>query len=397
MTADPTAPAPDPAPAPASTKPRVCDNCHRELLGEHCYACGQPTKGLVREFSTILGDLADTVFNIDSRILRTIWPLFARPGALTIEYFSGHRVRYVSPVRLFVFTSLVAFLLAQWSLDINVGDKGAGVRVGDTNVTSNDDIANAKTVAEVEKVRDAAIAELDKAIKESGNVPGVAVGMEVAKEKIEKKAAKRIKQLQGGPVDDNNWDDDAGDFQFNDKPWDAKTNPVDVPWLPPFIDAGVNKLIGRASGNIKRGAKDPELLKNAFLSAVPQTLFVLLPLFALLLKPTYVFKRRLYMEHLIVALHSHAFLCLSLALLSVLTLLGDWFAPGDSGFFARLLHWLEVGLGWWMPIYLLIMQKRVYRQGWPMTLVKFTALGMAYMFLLSLGAFAALMISLIWL
>jgi len=106
------APAPDPPPASTSTKPRVCDNCHRELLGEHCYACGQPTKGLVREFSTIVGDLADTVFNIDSRILRTLGPLFARPGALTIEYFSGHRVRYVSPVRLFVFMSLLAFLLA---------------------------------------------------------------------------------------------------------------------------------------------------------------------------------------------------------------------------------------------------------------------------------------------
>ena len=40
-------------------------------------------------------------------------------------------------------------------------------------------------------------------------------------------------------------------------------------------------------------------------------MFVLIPLFALLLKLFYVFRRRLYMEHLIVALHSHAFLFLA--------------------------------------------------------------------------------------
>ena len=381
--------------APPRPGPRTCDNCGRELLGEHCYACGQPTKGLVREFSTILGDLADTVFNIDSRILRTIGPLFARPGFLSREYFSGHRVRYVSPVRLFVFMSIIAFVLAQWSLDVNVGGNGNGVNFGPGNGTTKDSIAQAKTVAEVEKIRALAVTELDKAIKDSGDVPGVAPGLEVAKAQIQKAAERRIDEIRTGKAADRNWSDDSGNFEFNGKPWDAKTNPVDVAWLPAFVDAGLNKAIGRASSNLKRGVKDPELLKNAFLSAVPQTLFVLLPLFALLLKIVYVFKRRLYMEHLIVALHSHAFLCLSLALISVLSLLGDWLAPDGKGFFAGLTGWLEFGIGWWMPLYLLLMQKRVYQQGWPMTLLKFAGLGLAYIFLLSAGAMFALVISLV--
>ena len=59
------------------------------------------------------------------------------------------------------------------------------------------------------------------------------------------------------------------------------------------------------------------------LSAVPSTLFVLLPMFALMLKLAYAFKRRLYMEHLIVALHSHAFLCLALLLVFLLMALED--------------------------------------------------------------------------
>ncbi len=382
-------------PAAAPRPGRLCDNCGRELLGEHCYHCGQPTKGLVREFSTILGDLADTVFNIDSRIIRTIGPLFARPGYLSLEYFAGHRVRFVSPVRLFVFLSLVAFLLAQWSMDINVGD--GGVRVGQGEDKTRDSLSQAKTAEEVQKVRTEAIAQLDQALIDSKGVPGVGTGLTVAKAQVEKAADKRLDQIKNGKTTDNDWDGEAGDFSFNDKPWDAKTNPVAVTWLPAFANHGLNQAIARASGNLKRGVKDPDLLKNAFLSAVPQTLFVLLPLFAALLKIAYFFKRRLYMEHLIVALHSHAFLCLSLALISVLSMLGDWLAPAGTGVVAGGLGWLEVGIGWWMPLYLLIMQKRIYRQGWLLTLLKFSVLGMAYVFLLSFGAIAALVVSLIWL
>src|SRR5688572_18489057 len=108
-------------PAPYVPPPRVrrCENCGTPLLGEHCYACGQPTKGLIRQFSTILGDFADTVFQIDSRVFRTLGPLLTRPGRLTLEYFEGHRIRYVSPVRLFVFLSILAFLAAAWSTNIN--------------------------------------------------------------------------------------------------------------------------------------------------------------------------------------------------------------------------------------------------------------------------------------
>ena len=45
---------------------------------------------------------------------------------------------------------------------------------------------------------------------------------------------------------------------------------------------------------------------DALFNVLPQTLIVLMPIFALMLKIAYWFKRRLYMEHLIVALHSHA-------------------------------------------------------------------------------------------
>ena len=42
------------------------------------------------------------------------------------------------------------------------------------------------------------------------------------------------------------------------------------------------------------------------------------------------------------------------------------------------------------------MQKRVYAQGWPMTLLKYWALGTVYMVLLSLAIVAAAAASLVW-
>jgi hypothetical protein len=56
---------------------------------------------------------------------------------------------------------------------------------------------------------------------------------------------------------------------------------------------------------------------------------------------------------------------------------------------------LEIALIVWMPLYLLIMQKRVYRQGWIMTVLKYSLIGTAYTLLISLAVTATLMVSLV--
>ena len=49
-----------------------------------------------------------------------------------------------------------------------------------------------------------------------------------------------------------------------------------------------------------------------------------------------------------------------------------------------------------MPLYLLIMQKRVYGQGWIMTLLKYCVLGVCYSVLLSIGAAFTMLAGLVW-
>jgi hypothetical protein len=330
------------SPADAATTTPACQNCGAPLLGPHCYRCGQPVNGLVRHFSSIIGDFADSVLNIDARVFRTLWPLFARPGYLSREYFAGRRVRYVSPVRLFVFLSIVTFFVAQ--LVVSFSDDAIRFDGGDDS---------ARVAAQA---------------GETGN--GTA-------------------DADAG-ADDRT--DDFNDLEFNGRPWNRETNPVDIAWVPAFADRWINAQIGKGVHNVAALKKDPERFKEAFVGALPSTLFVLLPIFALMLKFLYVFKRRLYMEHLIVALHSHAFMCLSVLLVFAVSALGDAVA-----WLGRPMGIIEFGLFAWMPLYLLLMQKRVYGQGWLLTTLKFGVLGICYMVLLSLGMAATVVASVIWL
>jgi hypothetical protein len=385
------------SPPAATTDHGICGNCGTPLLGPHCYACGQPVTGLVRHFTSIIGDFLDSVFNFDARTPRTLWPLFVRPGFLTREYFEGRRVRYVSPVRLFFFLAIVTFFFAQ--LTVSFGDDAINF-----NGNGNDSIARATTVAEVEKQRDLAVAELRKARKELEGTPAIGAnpGLIAAETTIRKRAGDRIAELREAeksgkppPVEADKDDDDGPIIAFNGRAWDAKTNPVEVAWLPGFANAWLNAQVGRTQKNILRLREDPDLFKDALLGAVPSTLFVMLPVFALMLKVFYLFKRRLYMEHLIVALHSHAFLCLTLLLMFVTMALQRWLAPQD-GFLRASFSLIEAALWIWMPVYLLLMQKRVYGQGWIMTLLKYSVLGVLYLVLLGFGAAFTVLASVVW-
>ena len=95
------------------------------------------------------------------------------------------------------------------------------------------------------------------------------------------------------------------------------------------------------------------------------------------------------------ALHSHAFLCLDLLFVLLIHAAMDGFSREGSAL-AYVFGWIEGLLIAWMPLYLLLMQKRVYAQGWPMTLLKYWALGTVYMVLLSLAIVAAAAASLVW-
>jgi hypothetical protein len=393
-------------PAPATAPPVVnvvCANCGAELRGEYCYACGQPVKGMIRPLSSMMHDIADTIFNIDSRIFRTLWPLFVKPGYLSNEYFAGRRVRFVTPFRLYFFLSIAAF----FAIQVWLGDVGlAGVNIEGPNTAS---LSGAMTKEEVAARRDAKIADMEVARTAMALIPKPEKAKKATdkldreENEVRDEANKRIAYLDKvaqakaanappPPESDGDVDENNESFNVNGKKWDEKTNPIEFAWLPAFANARFNAAIARGLVNMRRASKGPRPFIIGIFSVLPQVLFVVMPLFALILKIFFIFKRRLYMEHLIVALHSHAFIFLSLLFITLILVLKKSVAAA-APWLAVLLDWLIFFAGWWIPIYLFVMQKRVYKQGWIMTSIKYAVIGICYTLIIAFGATFAAIIS----
>ena len=124
-----------------------------------------------------------------------------------------------------------------------------------------------------------------------------------------------------------------------------------------------------------------ELFLKALIDNLPYMVLGCIPLFALVLKILYIRKRRFYIEHLVFALHSHAFIFLSTVVIIGVGLVLDWKLP-------NLTPIVCVVLSFSVLIRLLIAIRRVYRQNWLATVFKF-GLGSAIYFVLLLFAFSA--------
>ena len=373
------------APPAISHAGKVCANCGAPMLGEYCYACGQPEKGMIRHLASVLSDVADTVFNIDSRVFRSIVPLYFRPGFLTEEYFAGRRTRYVTPFRLFFFLCVIAFFVIQVSVNFD--------NIVQFDVDVDQQIGVMQVPAEVQEKAASAVAALQATRDTLVNSPRESAKVERKIAQIKKKADERLAYLkartdavaagQAAPKDP-----DAEGWQFSDSTWDPIANPIKISWLPAFANAKLTDLAKHAVNNVKHWQRDRHQLIASAISVLPQTLFVLMPLFAVLLKIVYIFKRRLYMEHLMVALHSHAFACMSVLLIVLLGLLLGWASTG-APWAVPILKLLRAAAWIWLPVYLFLMQKRIYRQGWIMTTLKYWIVGTCYTVILTLGLIGA--------
>ncbi len=396
---------------------RTCPNCGAPAHGPYCYACGQSEKGMIRHLSEVMSEFADIVFNVDSRIFRSLWDLYVRPGYLTREYLAGRRARYVTPFRLFFFLSIIAFFSMQMTLpDINPNDIRIGLSNGIDDAKTGEEVASAVSTAveALQKQRDTPgipaeqrtrvetrIAEIRKAGESrldflNSEVEAARTALMSAQDirtgtgnRVVAGPDKHAGGLVSAPADGVEAASNNNQITVFGNRWNADTDPVRVAWLSDGLNARLNRTLEHMQKNIEDANKNPGRLLAGFFAVLPQTLFVLMPLFAVLLKGCYLFKRRLYMEHLLVALHSHAFIFMSVLVILGLGLLGG--VADGRPWFSVPLAWLTAAAWIWLFLYLFLMQKRVYAQGWIMTLIKFGVIGISYSVILSFAlAFAGL-------
>lgn len=85
-------------------------DCHATANHHFCPKCGQKTRSPRGHFRVLLGDFFNSWLGADAKLWPTIWRLLRHPGALTLDYREGRRTRYLSPLRIYFFFTILFFL-----------------------------------------------------------------------------------------------------------------------------------------------------------------------------------------------------------------------------------------------------------------------------------------------
>jgi hypothetical protein len=361
--------APDPAftlPARRRAGSASCLNCGTVLQGPFCHYCGQPDRNFMRFFPALMREFVEEFLDLDSRFMRTMKPLMFKPGRLTRDYLEGRRFRYTPPLRLYLFASIAFFLLAA---TLSANAVRIGVNVDESSGEPNISISSSEGKQALTPEQQA---QIEQALSDAGveAPPGFMDGFKAGWD-------------EGQDGDEAPETFTANQIQVGGKPWDRETNPVVIPFMPDFVNEWINGEIEESPKKAKRIGENPNLIIDQIFDILPGTMFVLLPVVALLFKFWYLFARRFYIEHLIYALHTHAFLFVSLIMVLLLTqILGSGWA-GRIEWVGDATVWMIIAVSVWIPLYMLISLKHVYQQGWLLTIGKFCAIGLSYISLLT--------------
>jgi hypothetical protein len=95
--------------------PAPCRNCGAALSGRFCANCGQTADIHVPSTSELIHEALEGITHSDSRLWRTLWLLWFKPGKLTQEFVAGRRAAYLPPFRLYLVLSVIFFLVASLS------------------------------------------------------------------------------------------------------------------------------------------------------------------------------------------------------------------------------------------------------------------------------------------
>lgn len=327
-----------------------CMNCNAVLLGNFCVVCGQPNHNYAAPLWADIQDFFGNHFGFDTKFFRSVLPLLFRPGFLSREYSAGRRVRYINPLRLYLFSSILFFLVA-WSAApknfFHFNDQASKpARISQP--------AKALTSAEQREIRDNPYlsAQQKQALLNAATDREAQAGNTSA-----------AAQPHAGPTSNST----------NSEPNISFTS----------TDNRDNNIKGTVLGrhfSMPKSEFETRMIQ-AMESNLPKLMFVFLPLVALLLKIFYLRSGRYYMEHLIFALHNHAFIFVTLLVMVLANLLGR-----EVAWVTAPAHYFNVILGWYIVIYVFLAMLFYYRQSFLKTLMKYLLIGFIY-WLVLMGVF----------
>jgi Protein of unknown function (DUF3667) len=345
-----------------------CRNCNT-LLGEatvnFCPTCGQDTLNHPPTFWEFVHEFITHYVALEGKLWKTLWLLFLKPAELTREYRAGRKQRYISPLRLYITASFLFFLVVKIAglgsaINFSAEDAKADrpfilLKVDDdpaskSNSTASKDKQDSPAVSNkaAKHEEDATDENIDKMVKGI-----VAEASEAAKQGAEA-GAKAAKENAKSPDDDS----------INVADFNCAAGEKMCQWLKDHLQA---KYKGKTQTQVLG------MLRDGAIANIPYAMFMLLPLFALLTKLLYINRGYYYGEHVVYALHIHAF---TFFVMLMSALLPDWLAATVLVAAA---------------IYYLVALQRFFGGNWFLTFIRYSVIGTLYPVMLSFVAIFVLL------
>ena len=93
-----------------------CRNCGNTFRGKVCNVCGEK---VFHEKHLSVGhffhQIVDFFYHFESKVLKTIWLNFIRPGKVTKDNLNGITVPYAKPIQLFLVVNLIFYFVLHFS------------------------------------------------------------------------------------------------------------------------------------------------------------------------------------------------------------------------------------------------------------------------------------------
>ncbi len=312
-----------------------CLNCGATVVGRYCHVCGQENLEPKESVWHLVTHFFNDITHFDGKFFTTLKDLLLKPGFLSREYMNGRRASYLNPVRMYVFTSAIFFLIF-------------------FSFFQKDDVFNAtlngKTLEAINNMDSTDFAKFTSHINEELDKPALPMTKEEFKRYYD--TTMNAGFHVGG-----------ADFKSR-KEYDSllATGKRKDGWI-------TRQFIYKQIAINEKYKNNPQEILSAFAHtfahSVPQMLFISLPLLALILKLMYVRRRQFYyVSHGIFSIHLYVFLFISMLVLFAVSRLNDS------------LHWkgldiISTILVIWLFLYEYLAIKNFYKQGWIKTFFKF--------------------------
>lgn len=301
-------------------KEKDCLNCGHLVEKHFCPQCGQENIEVKEDALHMVAHAVADYFHFEHKFFSTLKPLLLKPGKLTQAYVSGKRVSFIHPIRLYIFVSIVFFLVV-----LSGQDKQHG-----RNQPAK---PKAQPAARTEVQKDSLLAErlkdLDTSLNEGMKyVPLTAADkaklIEDIKRDIKKGGKGDIKYTKG-------WNTGEGiKFGGSWLPGDSTVAQYEKRQaaLPKTKQDGFLKhYYAKRSIELNKYPNPKQKFIEDLMHNVPKMMFLILPIFALILKIVYIRKKRYYFEHLIYSFHVHSAMFLAILLTMLLQWIFHFFFP----------------------------------------------------------------------